>query len=103
MSFQLRNAGLYRQWTEQEDNMLIAMAGKFSPAEIGEAINRSKRAVHCRAQYLDAPLKYYARQKPIVIACHQLRKKGKTIVAIAQALGIPRGTVTTYLTYKVIS
>ncbi|WP_142814672.1 hypothetical protein [Serratia liquefaciens] len=68
MSIQLWNMGIYRQWTEQEDNTVIAMAGKCSPAEIGKAINRSKRAVHCRAQWLDVSLKYHVRHKRAVTA-----------------------------------
>lgn len=99
MSIQLWNKGLYRQWTEQEDNTVIAMAGKFSPTEIGKVINRSKRAVHCRAQYLDVSLKYHAKYKPVVIACRQLRQKGKAYSAIAKTLGIPLGSVAAYLSY----
>lgn len=68
MSIQLWNRGIYRQWTEQEDSTVISMAGKFSPAEIGKIINRSKRAVHCRAQYLDVSLKYHVRHKRAVVA-----------------------------------
>ncbi|HGM7176665.1 TPA: helix-turn-helix transcriptional regulator [Serratia marcescens] len=100
MSIQLWNKGVYRQWTEKEDNTVIAMAGKFSPAEIGKAINRSKRAVHCRAQWLDVSLKYYAQYKPVIAACLQLRKKGKTLTEIAQMLGIPLGSVFAHLKNK---
>ncbi|WP_261140049.1 hypothetical protein [Serratia entomophila] len=97
MSIQLWNKGTYRQWTELEDNTVIAMAGKFSPAEIGKTINRSKRAVHCRAQWLDVSLKYHVRHKPVVTACHQLRQQGKSFTAIARTLGIPSGSVPAYL------
>lgn len=71
MCIQLWNQGVYRQWTELEDNTVVAMAGKFSPAEIGKVINRSKRAVHCRAQYLDVSLKYHVRHKRAVAASLQ--------------------------------
>jgi hypothetical protein len=99
MSIQLWNKGVYRQWTAQEDNIVIAMAGKSSPAEIGKVINRSARAVHCRAQWLDVSLKYHTKYKPVVSACHQLRQQGKTLSFIAKVLGIPLGSVAAYLNY----
>ncbi|WP_261113981.1 hypothetical protein [Serratia entomophila] len=96
MSIQLWNKGTYRQWTELEDSTVIAMAGKFSPAEIGKAINRSKRAVHCRAQWLDVSLKNHVRNK-YVNACQELKRQGKTLTEIAKSLGISCGAASYYL------
>ncbi|WP_261238085.1 hypothetical protein [Serratia marcescens] len=68
MSIQLWNKGLYRQWTEQEDKTVIDMAGKYPTAEIAKAVNRSCRAVYCRAQWLDVSLKYHVRHKRAMTA-----------------------------------
>ncbi|MER2980863.1 hypothetical protein [Serratia bockelmannii] len=97
MSIQLWNQGVYRQWSEQDDNTLADMAGKCSPPEIAKVLNRSKRAIYCRAQLLAISLKYHARHKPVVTLCHQLRQQGKSFTEIARALGIPSGSVSAYL------
>ncbi|MBH3016015.1 hypothetical protein [Serratia ureilytica] len=100
MSIQLWNLGVYRQWTEREDNTVIDMAGKYSTAEIGEAVNRSRRAVYCRAQFLDVSLKYHARNKYAPV-CQQLKRDGKTLTEIAKSLGISCGAASYYLNSKV--
>ncbi|QGH60766.1 hypothetical protein [Serratia proteamaculans] len=97
MCIQLWNQGIYRQWTELEDCIVTDMAGKYSPSEIAKAVNRSQRAVYCRAQFLDVSLKFHAKNKPVVTACYQLRQQGKSFTAIARALGIPSGSVPAYL------
>lgn len=90
MSIQLWNQGVYRQWTEREDKIIMGMAGKFSPAEIAKVINRSKRAVHCRAQWMGVSLKYHSKFKSIVSECRQLRQQGKGIpLFISIKLGMP--------------
>jgi hypothetical protein len=96
VSIQLWNSGIYRQWTEQEDDAVINMAGKFSPAEIGKAVNRSKRAVYCRAQWLDVSLKNHVRNK-YATACQQLKQQGKTLTEIAHLLGVSCGSASYYL------
>lgn len=97
MSIQLWNQGIYRQWTELEDYIVTDMAGKYSPSEIAKAVNRSKRAVYCRAQFLDVSLKFHAKNKPVVTACYQLRQQGESFTSIARTLGIPSGSVSAYL------
>lgn len=100
MSIQLWNKGIYRQWTEYEDNTVIDMAGKYSTAEIGKAVNRSRRAVYCRAQFLDVSLKCNMRNKYAPV-CQQLKKDGKTLTEIAKSLGISCGAASYYLNSKV--
>ncbi|WP_427192600.1 hypothetical protein [Serratia marcescens] len=99
MSIQLWNLGVYRQWTEREDNTVIDMAGKYSAAEIGGAVNRSRRAVYCRARFLDVSLKYHARNKYAPV-CQKLKRDGKTLTEIAKYLGISCGAASYYLNCK---
>lgn len=100
MSIQLWNKGVYRQWTEHEDSTVIDMAGKYSTAEIGKAVNRSRRAVYCRAQFLDVSLKYHTRNKYAHV-CQQLKQGGKTLTEISKLLGISCGAASYYLNSKV--
>jgi DNA-directed RNA polymerase specialized sigma24 family protein len=85
----------HSRWTQDEDAVIRRFAHSMTAEEIGARLNRTKKAVHIRAQKLGVSLQKYGEHAyqakysdELVERCRVLHDEGRRPSEIAAATGV---------------